>query len=64
MNTPQRMSFAPTGTLGYPRHASHAGTVATAEARSQVLPSRAASRQLELPFLAQPAAPHHKLRTG
>lgn len=64
MNTPQRMSLAPTGILGHSRHGSHAALALPVEARSPVLPSRSASRQLELPFLAQPAAPHHRLRTG
>lgn len=64
MNTPQRMSFAPTGILGYPRHGSPAALAPSVETRGPVLTSRAASRQLELPFLAQQAAPHYKLRTG
>ncbi|MBA3597791.1 MAG: hypothetical protein H0W40_10500 [Methylibium sp.] len=64
MNTPQRLSLAPTATLGHQRHGSHVALALSVEARSPVLPSRGASRQLELPFLAQRAAPHHRLRTG
>jgi hypothetical protein len=64
MNTLARPSIAPAAVLSQARHATQIGFAPLGELRGPVLPSRGASRQLELPFLAQPPAPRHKLRTG
>lgn len=65
MNTPPRMQSASiTGTEGGRRDSAFAALPTSAEPRTPVLPSRGASRQLELPFLAQPKTPLHRLRTG
>lgn len=63
MNTPQRIRFASSAIVAGLRHSAFA-PLPPAAARAPVLPSRCASRQLELPFLALPAAPRHRLRTG
>jgi hypothetical protein len=62
MNTLQRIPLTPIGTMS--GRSAGSSRAALAPPREPVLPSRGASRQLELPFLAQPSLPHHKLRTG
>lgn len=65
MNAPPRMQSASiAGTEGGRRDSAFAALSTSAEPRAPVLPSRSASRQLELPFLAQPKTALHKLRTG